>query len=180
MATKTDYKTAALERFKSGPMQSRAIRAEEQAEDDFTRILLEVESPIEAMFLIGLFEEGAFDNALFRHAYTRKFFGYMIERTEICAQFKVGNYRCDFAIWHNHRNGTMTRILIECDGHQFHDRTKEQAQRDKSRDRHLTAQGWRVLRFTGSEIYRDAEKCANEIAQILENDSINDWRLANG
>jgi very-short-patch-repair endonuclease len=180
MNTKTDFKAEALERFKAGSMQSRAIRAEERAEEDFTRILLETESPIEAMFLSALFEEGAFDDAAFRQGHAHKWFGYLLERTEICAQYRIDNYRCDFALWHNHRNGTMTRILIECDGHEFHDRTKEQAQRDKSRDRHLTAKGWRVLRFTGSEIYRNAEKCAEEVAQILENEAINDWRLANG
>jgi very-short-patch-repair endonuclease len=67
---------------------------------------------------------------------------------------------------------------VECDGHDFHERTKEQAQRDKSRDRYLQANGWRVLRFTGSEIHRTPEKCADEIASIIQNDMIDDWRLA--
>lgn len=52
------------------------------------------------------------------------------------------------------------RIAIECDGHDFHERTPEQAQRDKSRDRFLSEQGWIVLRFTGREITRDARSCA--------------------
>lgn len=180
MTTKTDYKAAALERFKAGPMQSRAIRAEEEAEHAFTRILLETESPIEAMLLSALFEEAAFDEAAFRSAHAHKHFGRSVERTEIAAQFQVDNFRCDFAVWRNHQNGTVTRLIVECDGHDFHERTKEQARRDRSRDRILTARGWRVLRFTGSEIYRSAEKCAAEIAQMLENDSIDDWRLANG
>lgn len=180
MNTKTDYKAAALERFKAGPMQSRAVRAEERAEDDFARILLEVESPIEAIFLCALFDESSLDDAAFREKGAHRFFGYSLERTEIAAQYGVDNFRCDFAIWHNHRNGTTTRIIVECDGHDFHERTKEQAQRDRSRDRILTAKGWRVLRFTGSELYRNAEACVAEIAQIIENDSQDDWRLANG
>ena len=54
-------------------------------------------------------------------------------------------------------------LVVECDGHEFHERTKEQAQRDKSRDREIMAAGFRTLRFTGSEIYRNAEKCALEV-----------------
>lgn len=180
MSTKTDFKAEALERFKAGPMQSRAIRAEEQALDDFEALLDETESPIEAMLLQALFEESLFDHAAFRSNYGHKYFGHLTGQIEICAQYKVESFRADFALCLYHRNGTATRILIECDGHEFHDRTKEQAQRDKSRDRALSARGWRVLRFTGSEIYRDAEKCAAEIAQIVEIDSMNDWRLANG
>lgn len=51
--------------------------------------------------------------------------------------------------------GRTWRIAIECDGHDFHERTAEQAERDRSRDRALTATGWSVLRFTGREIWRD-------------------------
>jgi very-short-patch-repair endonuclease len=54
-------------------------------------------------------------------------------------------------------------IVVECDGHDFHERTKEQAARDRSRDRRLQAAGHHVLRFTGSEIYRDPMKCAEEV-----------------
>lgn len=58
-------------------------------------------------------------------------------------------------------------VNVEADGHDFHDRTKEQAQRDRRRDRILVARGFRVLRFTGSEIYRNAAHCADEILHLL-------------
>lgn len=58
-------------------------------------------------------------------------------------------------------------IVVECDGHDFHERTKEQAQKDRSRDRALTAAGFQVFRFTGSEIFRDARRCAGEIGRYL-------------
>lgn len=45
-------------------------------------------------------------------------------------------------------------IAIELDGHDFHERTKEQATRDKKRDRALVSAGWSVLRFTGSEVIK--------------------------
>lgn len=61
------------------------------------------------------------------------------------------------------------QIVIEIDGHDFHERTKEQAQRDKSRDRYLTAEGYTVFRFTGSEVYRDIYHVADEVEEYLLN-----------
>jgi len=78
-------------------------------------------------------------------------------------QYEVGRYRLDFAFVHD--DGRL--VAVEVDGHDFHERTKQQAQRDRSRDRFLTASGWKVLRFTGSEIYRDAKKCAAEVSAML-------------
>jgi very-short-patch-repair endonuclease len=45
--------------------------------------------------------------------------------------------------------------------------TAIQVQGDKSRDRRLTAAGWQVLRFTGSEVYRDAAACVREVRDII-------------
>lgn len=65
--------------------------------------------------------------------------------------------------------GTMAPcIAIECDGHDYHERTKEQAARDKSRDRQLLRDGWLVMRFTGSEIYNYPRECVAEIRDVLD------------
>jgi very-short-patch-repair endonuclease len=61
-------------------------------------------------------------------------------------------------------------VAVECDGHDFHEKTKEQAARDKARDRRLVKAGIRVLRFTGSEIYKDANACAEEVFQVLNSE----------
>lgn len=53
-----------------------------------------------------------------------------------------------------------SRWVIECDGHDYHEKTKEQAKRDKSRDRHMMMAGITVQRFTGSEIWADPFSCA--------------------
>jgi Protein of unknown function (DUF559) len=74
-------------------------------------------------------------------------------------------YRADLAFVGKH-----TRLIVEADGHDFHERTKAQARHDKSRDRALQAAGWRVMRFTGSEIYADANRCAHEVAIVLSLD----------
>jgi very-short-patch-repair endonuclease len=59
-------------------------------------------------------------------------------------------------------------VVIECDGHDFHEKTKEQVRKDKQRDRDLQIQGYRVIRFTGSEIFKNAHGCAKEVISFLE------------
>jgi very-short-patch-repair endonuclease len=54
-------------------------------------------------------------------------------------------------------------LVIECDGHDYHERTKEQAARDRSRDRALQSRGYTMFRFTGSEIFRDPVRCAEQV-----------------
>lgn len=77
---------------------------------------------------------------------------------EIFTQAKIGTYRADFLIRTPCVNGVHF-TAVECDGHDYHERTKEQAQRDKSRDRWLTTNGIATIRFTGSEIWRDPASC---------------------
>lgn len=59
-------------------------------------------------------------------------------------------------------------IVIECDGHNYHERTKEQAAKDRSRDRALQKEGYRVIRFTGSEIVSRPKRCAWEVVHIVK------------
>lgn len=54
-------------------------------------------------------------------------------------------------------------LVVECDGHDFHERTKEQAKKDRSRDRALQAAGYQVFRFTGSELHNDPCACVDAI-----------------
>ena len=76
---------------------------------------------------------------------------------QVSVSTPAGKFRVDFAILDR-----TSRIAIELDGHDFHERTKEQAQRDKARDRALTKAGWLVIRFTGSEVFADAHRCVDE------------------
>jgi len=91
-----------------------------------------------------------------------------VEGFYLWPQIKIGPYRVDFVVAAVRHNGEKpSYAVIECDGHDFHERTKDQAQRDKSRDRYLTGRGYRILRFTGSEIYRDPDAVWEEIFKII-------------
>lgn len=50
---------------------------------------------------------------------------------------------------------TGPKIGIELDGHDWHERTKEQVTYRNQRDRDLQAAGWIVLHYSGSELIRD-------------------------
>lgn len=78
-------------------------------------------------------------------------------------------YRCDFYIPVLYKNQTEHLFIIECDGHEFHEKTKRQAQKDKQRERNLISAGYTVIRFTGSEIYNNPYKCAKEVIKIIVN-----------
>ena len=62
----------------------------------------------------------------------------------------------------------IKNLIVECDGHEFHDRTKEQASRDRERDRRLQKLGYPVFRYTGADIWGDVFKCALDALKSLD------------
>lgn len=54
------------------------------------------------------------------------------------------------------------KLVIECDGYEFHQKTKEQVQRDNEREFDLKMAGYEVLRFSGTQIYKNPLKCAED------------------
>ncbi len=83
-------------------------------------------------------------------------------------QQQVGDWRVDFVVhYYDHgypnREPQWRRLIVECDGHDFHERTKAQAARDRKRDRQSQHWGLPVLRFTGSELWADPWACAMEV-----------------
>lgn len=81
-------------------------------------------------------------------------------------QAKGKQYRVDLLL-EIHRGDSSIDYAIECDGHEFHEKTKEQARRDKARERALQGQGITVIRFTGSEIWDNPWRCAEEVVRIF-------------
>ena len=103
------------------------------------------------------------------------------DRIIIEPQAIIGKYRIDFRVRYQIfspdfdneielKNGEKIpgtkwdteELLIECDGHDFHEKTKEQAMKDRKKDRMLQSLGFKIFRFTGAEIYRDPINCADE------------------
>lgn len=82
------------------------------------------------------------------------------------SQVKIDAYRADLLL---DQDGAL--LLVECDGHDFHDRTKQQAAYDRARDRSFLKLGLATARFTGSEIVHHAEMCCSDLFAILATES---------
>jgi hypothetical protein len=85
-------------------------------------------------------------------------------------QVVIGSYRVDFVITENIKPSPYRKtpapihapVIVELDGHAFHDKNKEQRAREKARDRFLIKTGYKILHFTGSEVNADPFKVAFE------------------
>lgn len=60
-----------------------------------------------------------------------------------------------------------TLIAIEIDGHEFHEKTKEQVEYRNKRDMQLKMAGYEILRFSGTEINKDVFGCVDSIFDYL-------------
>ena len=153
-------------------------------------LLQKLESPIEVMFFLALILIGRDEERYRIHCRWDEdnlpFDGRMNFTNEdesdiltIRPQHRFGEYRTDFFLevesqlfdHETQRSATTTKTLIvECDGHEFHEKTKEQAQRDKKRDRTLQSLGHPVFRYTGSEMFKDCFRCAREVLSQLQDE----------
>lgn len=165
-----------VDQFIEDASQEEALRFVEE----FGCIREKCESPIEELLLAAMFSASKvvdfrldfmpYGDALPAEAYTD-------EAAFVFQQIQFGPYRADIAILDATLPFDLARprvMIVECDGHDFHERTKDQARRDKQRDRWFQSRGYKVLRFTGSEIWADPDKCADEVIEQLARDD--DWR----
>lgn len=131
-----------------------------------------IESPIERLMFVGLCtavdgqEALCFDRAVpadGRQAMSPQMLAKSKEPGALVIhyQLKLLDWSADFVL--SVPTESSRKLIVECDGHDFHERTKEQAARDRSRDRAVVAAGHRILRYTGSELYRDPMKCVREV-----------------
>lgn len=124
--------------------------------------LIDCESPIEQLLAMYL------ENMNLRNIYLYNPYIDVVEiekQVEIkCVQRK---YRVDFLIPVVYKNQENKCFVIECDGHEFHQKTKEQVERDNTRTRDLQKAGYETIRFSGTEIWHRPHRCANEVLNII-------------
>jgi very-short-patch-repair endonuclease len=87
----------------------------------------------------------------------------------ITPQARIGKYRVDFLLRQVGvgPSDTCTPVVVELDGHAFHDKNKTQRSYEKARDRFLVRNGFRVLHFTGSDVVADPFRVAHEALDLL-------------
>ena len=84
-------------------------------------------------------------------------------------QLEVHGFRVDFAVagrcgWFGQR---VRGLFVECDGAEWHT-SPVQRQRDSERQQKIqSCTGLLVMRFTGSEIFRDPNACAARVVEYV-------------
>lgn len=120
------------------------------------------ESPIEAVFWVWWYAFDWMDRAI-------RFNDVQIYlESQVDVTVSSGNrYRFDFAL-------TPLKVGIELDGHDFHERTKDQVIKRNVRDRELQMDGWQVFHFSGTELLRQPADCIRTVFEFcLERDEAN-------
>lgn len=143
----------------------------------------ETESPIEMLFMAAL-------TALLR---VNDLEGkeYLVTR-DICfrrgisieQQKTIGKYRVDFCLSFmgnviiDYKQGSIfpnfreeKKIVVELDGHEFHERNQRERKYEKARDRYMQKLGYKVFRYTGSEIVKNPFNAAVECVCYLTGES---------
>ena len=91
--------------------------------------------------------------------------------------YRSKKYKADFLISSMIMNGIEYRcekpIIIECDGYDSH-HTKEQRNYDIERENNLKTRGYSIMRFTGSQIFKNPYDCVMRTYKFLldENQSV--------
>jgi very-short-patch-repair endonuclease len=134
----------------------------------------ECESPIERVMLASIYAYLRFTTPLPVSFWTNGFDAIdgvqQSDHVMLYTQGRVREYRVDILIvstFGQEYDARPIKLAVECDGHEFHELTKEQAARDKARNRALQAHGITVLNFTGSEIWKAPFKCGHEVCMHL-------------
>ena len=89
------------------------------------------------------------------------------EQAEIEANGK--SYRIDFLYQEDYEEDIEHpfRLAIECDGHDYHEKTKEQVIKRNKRDMDLKMAGYDVLHYSGSQIFKKPMGCVIDIFDYI-------------
>lgn len=130
--------------------------------NNFIEAIYNCESPIEQLLAIEMERVGL------RYINLYNPFIEIID-IEKQAEIKCGRkkYRVDFQIPVIYKNQKNLMFVIECDGYEFHQKTKKQVEYDNKRQRDLQKLGYEIIRFSGTEIWNDPYGCACEIKNII-------------
>jgi very-short-patch-repair endonuclease len=79
-------------------------------------------------------------------------------------QFQLGRFLYDLCIKREGRSRPL--VMVECDGKEFHS-TDEQIANDRAKDALAAKSGILLLRFSGSQIFRELDRCTQQILKEL-------------
>lgn len=87
--------------------------------------------------------------------------------SQVGVKVKEHHYRLDLFFEEDTESDDPVMVAVECDGHDFHEKTKEQVEKRNVRDMELKKAGVDVLHYSGSQIYNNPYSCAKEIIDYV-------------
>jgi very-short-patch-repair endonuclease len=138
------------------------------------------ETPIERQFAIGFFlldgwlVEPTGSKSIRVQSPDRQWSFTVTPQSEF-EDFRDSNHqlvgRVDFLLQCEVGTGVFYKLGVELDGHEWHEKSKDQARNDRERERALLADTAlnALIRFTGSEVFRDPERAASGAINVLAN-----------
>lgn len=127
---------------------------------DYISIMIEgCESPIEKIFFVALINVFIsydlilyVDNQTLIESNEKKYYAdFTIEHDELCNRYLKKDFK----------------LVIECDGYEFHQKTKEQVDNDNQREYDIKMSGWEIIRFSGRELYNNPIECAKKVIRYI-------------
>jgi len=106
-----------------------------------------------------------------------KYFENMSWCSQADIKSELGNFRADFLIdlsitsydKYNIPYSDNHRIIIECDGIQYHYKDKATINKTLDRDRTLKLLGFEVIHFSGDEIMKKGSECYDYVVDYISN-----------
>ena len=125
--------------------------------------VFKLESPLERMLFVELRKAGVW----FTSQYALDWNGEKISMEGRTYDHPTHNFREVLTVADFYLRSGATKLCVYTDGHTYHERSEEQAQRDKRIDRKLQEHGYRVLRYTGKDIRENLTGVVTEIRSWL-------------
>ena len=158
-----------LDYFESLPTRAKELLFEEEAITEDIMFYIEeegqnIKSPIEIVLFTALY--------IFKLKNKLNFF------LETQKEIKIDNkkYIADFYIEYDKLLNFFLKkdfkLIIECDGFEYHHNNKEQVNYDYERENNLKLNGYDIIRFTGSQIYNDPMKCVYQIISYIKSKGV--------
>lgn len=120
-----------------------------------------IKSPIEQIFITAFEIYCKYNNKESIYLFPQREVIYNEKKYYIDFEFKSDYYLSCLVLGDKIKNHKL-KLAIECDGYEFHQKTKEQVQKDNEREYDLKMAGYEILRFSGTQIYNNPLKCAED------------------
>lgn len=143
-------------------------------DDEFFSTARRLESPLELVMLSAVY--AAKRSMRFHESTGAEMVQYLLRDKGLAyvlrAAVPIGSYRADMVLQAEFEEGIFpsgkapAAVVIECDGFNYHDKTREQACRDRARDRYMQREGFVVARLAGDEILERPFECVFDVFDL--------------